>query len=174
METSYVTTHLEDWVTNMYKRLNVHQPKEINPVKIARYFEIYIKQHPYPSRYDVNGRFKAITLDSRSTPREKYEQFYHELCHILRHTGHQTMMPTAYRELQERDANNFMVYAAVPHHMLHFIDFNKPTPLLLRDMSDMFRVTELLCQKRLERIKNRIMQKQSYQLISENSTNYEY
>lgn len=173
METRYVTTHLEDWVTNMYKRLNITKPKEINPVIIARYFSIYIKQHHYPSRYDVNGRFRAITLDSRSTPKEKYEQFFHELCHILRHCGHQTMLPNAFRELQEYDANNFMMYAAVPHHMLHFIDFDKPTPLLLKEMSDMFRVTESLCKKRLERIQNRILQ-HSFSMVSDSSTDYEF
>ncbi|MFB5166148.1 MULTISPECIES: hypothetical protein [Parageobacillus] len=30
-------------------------------------------------------------------------------------------MPEAFRELQERDANHFTKYAAIPFHMLRFI-----------------------------------------------------
>ncbi|BDG47749.1 hypothetical protein PspKH34_23100 [Parageobacillus sp. KH3-4] len=69
------------------------------------------------------------------------------------------MMPEAFRELQERDANHFTKYAAIPFHMLRFIDWREP--YIVEHMSNMFKVTPELCEERLTQIRNRILVKQS-------------
>jgi Zn-dependent peptidase ImmA (M78 family) len=151
----YYTTALEDWVTKFYTRLNIFHPYQIDPVFIARKMNIFLREKPFPSTHQVVGRFRCIVVDSRLPDQEKRESFFHELCHILRHVGVQSMMPEAFRELQERDANHFTKYAAIPFHMLKFIDWNDL--YIVEQMTSMFKVTPALCAERLEQIKSRVL-----------------
>lgn len=151
----YVTSALEDWITNKYIRNKINTASDIDIYRIARKERIFIHIKPFPSRFDVYGRYQAITLDSRCSPEEQREQFFHELCHILRHVGNQTMMPNAFRELQEWDANHFMMYAALPYYLVKQYDYFNPN--LIRDLANDFKVTEELCFKRMEHIKRNIM-----------------
>lgn len=49
--------------------------------------------------YEI-GRFKSIAIYKMLSSLIQREHFYHELCHILRHSRRQIMMPAAFRELQ--------------------------------------------------------------------------
>lgn len=151
----YTTTALEDWITDMYARLRIQTPMDIDTSRLAYHFTIFIHYKPMPARFDIYGRYKGIVVDSRCTFEEQREQFLHELCHILRHDGHQTMMPEAFRELQEWDANQFVMYAALPFPMLANYDFNDEH--LIQHLVDDFKVTEELCIKRLEHIQRNIL-----------------
>lgn len=154
MSKTYLTTALEDWVTSFYLRMRIFTPKQIIESQIASKNEIFLKLARMPSKYDVIGRFKCITIDNRLDKLKQREVFFHELCHILRHSGRQGMMPEAFRELQEWDARNFIRYAAIPNHMLRFIDFNDS--FVVEQMVDTFKVTPELCTERLLQIEGRI------------------
>ncbi len=91
-----------------------------------------------------------INIDARLTEQEQREQFFHELCHILRHCGSQLIMPKAFRELQEWDAKRFTKYAAIPFHMLHL--FNLKSDYLVNEISESFQVYEDLANDRMEGI----------------------
>lgn len=151
----YKTTALEDWVTNTYISKRIHTPRDLKIEEIAYAFGIFLHVKEIPARYDVFGHYKAINVDKRSDLPQQKEQFYHELCHILRHVGHQTLMPKAFRELQEWDANHFTMYAAIPYHMLRTFDLN--SPFILEELTSAFEVSEELCMIRLTKIKNNIM-----------------
>lgn len=152
----YPTTALEDWISNLYiNKLKFYHPNQIREISIARYYRIFIHRRNLPSSHDIIGRYQGINIDSRESPERQREIFFHELCHILRHYGVQSFMPEAFRELQEWDARNFVRYAAIPHHMLHFIDFDDPH--VISNMSDMFKVTPELCEERLSQIKRRVL-----------------
>jgi hypothetical protein len=168
MLTNYYTTALEDWVTNFYSRLRILQPRQINIEYIAKVYDIYINKKPCPSFYFVNGRFRGITVDSREDGLIQREMFFHELAHILRHTGVQSMIPNAFRELQEWDARRFTLYASIPHHMLKFIDLDDP--YVIEQMSNLFKVTPVLCEERLEQIHNRCL---GFKYVAENIHTYE-
>lgn len=146
----YTTTALEDWIITMYAKLGIHAPTDIDITHLAYKFTIFIHYKPIPARFDVYHRYKGIVLDNRCSPEEQREQFFHELCHILRHAGHQTMMPEAFRELQEWDAEKFLMYAALPYPMLANYNFNDEH--LIQHLMDDFKVTKELCIKRLEHI----------------------
>jgi hypothetical protein len=152
---NYYTTALEDWVTQFYMRLRILQPRQIKIEYIARVYEIFIHRKPIPAFYEVVGRYRGITIDSREDLTVQQELFFHELSHILRHSGIQTMMPAAFRELQERDARHFTLYAAIPHHMLRFIDLEDP--YVIDQMTSLFKITPELCKERLEQINNRCL-----------------
>ena len=151
----YITSALEDWITEKYVRHRIYTSTDIDIQQIALIEGIFIHKRPMSSRYDIFGRYKAIILDSRCTEEEQQEQFFHELCHILRHVGHQSMLPKLFRELQEWDANLFMMYAALPYFMVKKYDYNNQN--LILDLSHDFNVTEELCQKRMDQIKRNII-----------------
>lgn len=149
----YPTTTLEDWVTDFYSRLSIYRPEQIDIQLIASRYRIYVHTKPMPSSHQIVGHYKGITLDSRETEEVQREMFFHELCHILRHYGVQTMMPDAFRELQEWDARNFIRYAAIPQHMIRFINFDDH--YVIDQMASLFKVTPQLCEERLNQINNR-------------------
>ncbi|MGG0726606.1 hypothetical protein [Bacillus paramycoides] len=67
-------------------------------------------------------------------------------------------MPNAFRELQEWDAVRFTKYAAIPFHMLKYINPAKDT--MVADMSEVFQVTPELCKQRLTQIQRKIQIKE--------------
>src|SRR5690625_3765727 len=151
----YTTTALEDWVTHRYSRQHIKMSSDIDIKRIARFYSIYIHYKQLPARYDIFGRYKAIVLDARVSIPEQREQFFHELCHILRHVGHQSMLPKAFRELQEWDANLFTMYAALPYFMVKQYDFEDP--YLIQHLATDFKISEDLCKKRIEQIKRNFL-----------------
>ncbi|MFJ5625408.1 ImmA/IrrE family metallo-endopeptidase [Peribacillus loiseleuriae] len=157
---NYTTTALEDWITNLYSVIKIYHPKQISEENISRNYRIFLHRKPRPSNFEIIGRYEGITIDSRETREIQREMFFHELCHILRHTGVQSMMPQAFRELQERDAKHFTRYAAIPFHMLKYIDIDDP--YVVDQMVSLFKVTPELCEARLEQIKNRMLLHKQY------------
>jgi len=151
----YYTTALEDWVSNLYIRLKILKPEDIKIEYIARVYNIFIHRKPIPSFYQVIGRYKGITIDVRESLDKQREMFFHELCHILRHVGVQSMMPSAFRELQERDSRHFTKYAIIPYHMLKFINFEDE--YVIEQMASLFKASPELCEERLMQIQNRKM-----------------
>lgn len=147
----YTKTALEEWIANKYIEEQIYNPQDIDVYCIAKHYGIYVHLKSIPARFDICGDYKAIVLDNRSTHEEQNEQFFHELCHILRHAGHQTIMPNAFRELQERDAKHFTMYASIPYFMLDNYDLENPN--IVYELSCEFKVTEKLCLERLKHIK---------------------
>ncbi|WP_445505747.1 ImmA/IrrE family metallo-endopeptidase [Niallia sp. 03091] len=142
---------IEQKVTNMYKLMNIYQPEEIDITKIAYFYRIYLTISQKRSYSTEIGRFKLINLNKKLNHLEQREVFFHELCHLLRHSGYQyKSMPHAFRELQEWDAAHFTRYAAIPFHMLNYVDWKSPT--LVKDMSKTFCIPEEICQDRIEHI----------------------
>ncbi|KAA0560729.1 ImmA/IrrE family metallo-endopeptidase [Rossellomorea aquimaris] len=156
---AYRTTELEDWVSRFYMNLGITTPNSISEERISRFLGIYVKKKPIPSSFHVIGRYQDIVIDSREPFEKHREIFFHELCHILRHSGIQSIMPSSFRELQEWDAHHFTQYAAIPYHMIKFIPFNDRD--VIKQMSDMFLVSPELCEERLKQIIRRNSIKQS-------------
>ncbi|GGD05095.1 ImmA/IrrE family metallo-endopeptidase [Pontibacillus salipaludis] len=160
----YTTTFLEDWVTNLYKKYNINFSSQIKPSQIARSLGVFIKLAPLPSRYDVFGRYKAILIDDRLPIEKRREHFFHELGHLLRHVGHQSMMPEAFRELQEWDAQHFTLYASLPLHMISKYDYSDPN--IIETLSEDFKVTESLCTQRLLQVERKSKEYATKQIIN--------
>ncbi len=149
----YKTTALEDLVTQWYIRHRFTRPEDLNIKKIGLKYEIFLHCKPKQASFMKVGRFKEIVVDSRLPMNYQREQFFHELCHAVRHTGRQSMMPTAFRELQERDAKHFTLYSSLPFHMIQ--QYNITDPEIINKWSTDFRIPIHLCKDRLDQIKRR-------------------
>lgn len=147
---------LEEKVMKMYKNMNIYQPEDINIRKIAYYLRIHLKFSANRSYSFQNENFMIININKSLNKTKQREVFFHELCHLLRHCGNQYKnMPKAFRELQEWDAEHFTRYAAIPFHMLRFIEMNNPN--FVYNMSQLFIISEDICVKRINHIcRNRI------------------
>lgn len=150
----YLPTLLEKWISDWYIKNNILKPEDIDIEKITELNSIIYDEKPINSHYLEIGDAKIIIVNSRLTPEIQREQFFHELCHVLRHAGIQTMMPKAFREYQEWNAKHFTRYAAIPYHMLKYIDYTSPDAVTVT--SSMFKVTPKLVISRFSEIKRRI------------------
>lgn len=120
------------------------------------------------ARFDVFDDDSFIVVDSRCTEEIQREQFFHELCHIIFHGGHQSNMYDAYRQLLEWEADIFLLYAALPFHIIKNYDLSCEN--VLYTLSTDFCVTEKLCEKRLLQIKYQMQQNHS--LVAESTILY--
>ncbi|GIP35500.1 hypothetical protein J2TS4_47100 [Paenibacillus sp. J2TS4] len=100
----------------------------------------------------------SINIDSRLSSEQQWEDFLHELCHVLRHSGNQFLMPESFLEWQEQDANSFVPYAAIPFFMLKRMELPPHQNDLIDLLTATFKVTRKLAKKRVEQIQRRILQ----------------
>jgi hypothetical protein len=150
--TLYKPTRLEQYVSELFKKIHIYEPSQISKRFIAEKLGIYLdfSEHKPVAYEDYD--FKYINIYKYSTKKEQREQFYHELTHLLRHAGNQLELPNLMVEWQEWDCKNFMLYAAIPYNMINYVyeyDGN------IKYLSDLFGVTENLIVQRLLQIKER-------------------
>ncbi|UII56674.1 ImmA/IrrE family metallo-endopeptidase [Cytobacillus spongiae] len=163
---TYTYTPLEDFVRDLYHKLNMFVPTDIDMVYIAEQFKVKLHFYDDGSTAVENGEELHMFIDERLTPQEQWQDFAHELCHLIRHNGNQlwlsTKLSTDYIKLQESQAENFMYHFCVPSFMLldyQVIDFhtlNEGVPFV----SNVFNVTDEFAKKRLIMFLNQIQQAQ--------------
>ncbi|MEC0131485.1 ImmA/IrrE family metallo-endopeptidase [Paenibacillus odorifer] len=114
--TNYFKTPLEQWIEEQYRTNDVLMPQDLDIDRIAMIFGVEIVYYDNSSFSDNED--KVIFIDRRHERTEQRKAFFHELCHVIRHSGDQRWMPETFREAQENDANRFALYAAIPFFMI--------------------------------------------------------
>lgn len=84
--------------------------------------------------------------------------FFHELCHVIRHSGDQRWMPSLFKEAQEYDADRFALYSALPFFILKSITLPERKGESIGYIAHTFRVPLYFAKKRFEQIEERITQ----------------
>jgi Zn-dependent peptidase ImmA (M78 family) len=154
----YKQTDLEKWVGAFYADLGMRHAGDLREEVVADALGIDLVYRPCPSmRYEA-GHYRCITINSALPRPVQREQFFHELGHILRgHTGKQLEMRKSFRDLQEAQASQFQLYAALPFFMVSKMRLADcqihPACLLAQE----FGVTRQLAEKRLAQIRRRII-----------------
>ncbi|MDE3840738.1 peptidase [Bacillus methanolicus] len=154
MKTTYTQTYLEEFISNLYKSLGIFKPHQISEEDIAAKLGILFFRNNGPAFHTRVCGVDANYVDARDSPKKQREQFFHELCHVLRHVGSQSIVPFSFREWQELDAKRFVKCAAIPFDMVK--DWDLDDPEIIKKASKTFCVTQELCQERLLQIRNRI------------------
>ncbi len=108
-----------------------------------------------------------IIIDSRLTTEEQWEDFAHELGHVLFQHGNQILhINSLFLEYQEWKANNFALHFCVPTFMLQksLIKYkiaNIPEGIPL--IRNKFNVTHEIAEKRLNHFRNQLQISKSLQ-----------
>ncbi len=108
----YTTTHLEDAIEKLYKKMGIKDPA-CSIFEMADKLNINIAFWRLP--FAIPG---YIALPPFLRKKEQKEVFAHELNHALYHVGKQFDMPEDFRMLQENKARNFALHFCIPTFML--------------------------------------------------------
>ncbi|MHA2856877.1 ImmA/IrrE family metallo-endopeptidase [Paenibacillus lautus] len=155
----YETTPLEQYVENLYKLHWIHTPQQLTIEEISRRLNIWIHYEKVPSRaLEATSGMYTMFLDSRLPAKRQYIDFLHELCHLLRHAGNQMKLPKSFTQAQEDEANNFVLYAAMPISMISKLSLPDNQSAAINFLTSKFRVPLKIAKKRLEQIQRRIYQ----------------
>ncbi len=160
MFSHYQMTLLEEFVEATYEAIGITSPEQITVEQLSSRLNIWVHYGPVTSRaLEAAGGMYSMFLDDRLSPTQQRLDFLHELCHLLRHAGNQMSMPAAYTRMQELEAEQFVLYAAMPSSMV-----SRFTPILptmeaaVPCLADTFNVPIELAAKRVDQIKRRIVE----------------
>lgn len=140
-------THTEEFIQKLYKLLKINKPRELDFRNISLQLKIKVFYWPDKSQALFLREHTYIFLNEQLTDSQQWQDFYHELAHVLLHNGHQCRMSPLFREYQENKANNFMYHACVPSFMLDEIE---PCKLTVEYVQQLFNVEYDFALKRLE------------------------
>lgn len=158
MFTHYHITPLEQWVEDLYAQYEITTPAQLCMTHLAAKLRIWVYTMDMNSMaVENNGQF-SINVDRRLSPKEQWEDFLHELCHVLRHAGNQMVMPDRYVDWQEQDASAFQLYAALPLSMLRKLPLPEHKNEMIAYLSEEFQVTFRLAKARIDQIQRRVLQ----------------
>ncbi|RNB90196.1 ImmA/IrrE family metallo-endopeptidase [Brevibacillus nitrificans] len=170
----YYKTFLENKVEVLYRSHNILSPDHIDIDLIADVFGITIVSLPGAKEEGIWDDYRAaVFLNANKPSIESREAFFHELSHILLHTGNQLSMNRGLLELQEEQANHFQLYAALPFYMIQQIHLPSHEADIIHVLSSEFRVTHQLARKRWEQIQRRVFSGKQ-QLKFENEVRNQY
>ncbi|MEA0552923.1 ImmA/IrrE family metallo-endopeptidase [Lysinibacillus irui] len=153
-------THLEDYVQQFYTRLGITDPTLLHVEEVA--FRMGLKFFYWPDKSQalfINGRH-YIFLNENQSPQQQWQDFCHELSHVLFHSGDQFHMYPLFREYQEFKANNFMYHACIPTFMLEALSIHDHTEQTIKQVMQNFNVEYDFAYRRLTQYNNKqIMQR---------------
>ncbi|UED78407.1 ImmA/IrrE family metallo-endopeptidase [Lysinibacillus sp. CD3-6] len=146
------TSYTEEFIKNLYNHLDIITPDQLGIAKISLKLNIYIFYWDDKSQALFYREDAYIILNNQLTHQQLWQDFCHELGHVLLHTGNQQRMYPLFREYQEYKANNFMYHACVPSFML---DELEPGDLTVENVQRLFNVEYDLAFKRLEQYRSK-------------------
>ena len=156
----YTYTQLEDYIKDLYSYLDINDPNNIEINEIACKLDIKLKFWDEKSEANYfRGKF-YIWLNKFLNKQTQWQEFGHELCHVLTHEGHQSYMGKDFLRYQEIKAENFALHFCVPTFMLlnyeitNYYDLTDGIPFV----TETFNVTENFAKKRLVHFRNQIQQ----------------
>ncbi|KSU89840.1 hypothetical protein A2U94_17975 [Bacillus sp. VT 712] len=154
---NYQFTPLEDSVRYLYQKLHINVPSQIDMISIASNLGIWLHFVDFESAaIDRNGLY-SILINRSLSSQQQWEDFGHELGHVLFHCGHQWFLPEGFIAYQENKANNFALQFCVPTFMLLKLSPPPTKREFIHEVSTTFNVTPLFASRRIEHFENQIL-----------------
>ncbi|MCV9886275.1 ImmA/IrrE family metallo-endopeptidase [Metabacillus halosaccharovorans] len=165
----YKRTELEIWIEDIYKREGLLKPSDLSIDNVSKKLGFGVTfMEGAPNRAIWDEEDAEIFLDSKLLIEETRGVFFHELGHPLMHYGDQgTMANKGFKELQEAQANQFQLYAAMPFFMIRELDLPNSENGIINVFIKEFNINRSLAKKRVEQIKRRILKTQLDKQYSE-------
>lgn len=159
----YMTTELEELIYQKYCEHGILAPGDMDLDRIAAMHHAIIQPTGGRSKVLFDDSGGIIFLNKQDDTSKQRADFFHELGHLVRHTGSQNSLPPLFVELQERQASVFQLYAAMPYYLVanyeDYLHSQNAVPLLANE----FNLPRNLVQRRLDQIVNRIRKSQGEQ-----------
>ncbi|WP_242272364.1 ImmA/IrrE family metallo-endopeptidase [Bacillus cereus group sp. BfR-BA-01538] len=163
----YYTTQTEDYIEKLYKSLSIFIPEQLNMITIAQNLNIWLHFAPFGSRAIYRKDLPSIVIDNRKVSHHQWEDFGHELCHILFHVGNQLYVPKMFLDYQEAKARNFMLHFCIPTFMLRKLDLPETKKEAIYFISKTFNVSFKVAKQRLTHYENQLLASHLQILISQ-------
>lgn len=134
------TTYTEDFIKDMYNKIGITKPHQLHLLRIANALGIKVFYWKQPSQALFDENYGYIFLNEKLSTAELWQDFCHELSHVLQQCGNQGYkgkIPRSWIEYQENKANNFMYHACMPSFMLdalNITDYNFSTIISLQKL----------------------------------------
>lgn len=155
-------SHLEDYIKDFYTKIGITTPTLLDFRVIAKRIGIKVFYWPDSSQALFTKDKPFIFLNELLSKQQQWQEFGHELSHVLLHTGDQFYMSPLFREYQENKANNFMYHFCIPTFMLDELDLYHCTLSTVMQLQHLFNVEYEFALKRLTQYQNnRIMLNQN-------------
>ncbi|PEE17095.1 hypothetical protein CON53_16600 [Bacillus cereus] len=153
----YYTTQIEDYIENLLHSLSIFVPEQLDMTLIAQKLNIWLHFVPLGSRAIYRGDLPSIIIDNRNAFYHQWEDFGHELCHVLFHVGNQLYMSKLFLDYQETKAKNFMLHFCIPTFMLRTLDFPETQKESIHFIAKTFNVSFHLAKQRLLHYENKLL-----------------
>lgn len=154
----YKPTEIEVLITKKYMENGIVRPSQLDLSTVASIFGIDFVL--YDGRTFANwedGSYRFIAVNQNLTEKEQRENFFHELGHPILHTGRQRGMSDSFLEMQEEQASQFQLYAAIPYYMLEEFNDIEFRDVYIQSISEAFVLPTYLVRKRIEIMERKIM-----------------
>lgn len=153
----YKETVLEQMINELYLKNCIRTHEDLNDIEaIAESFDSEIFYDTCKPFSDNERR--VIFLNKKDSNISIRLNFFHELCHVIRHFGDQRNMPNLFKEAQEAEAQQFVLYAAIPFFMLQSLPIPDRRGEAIQYIAKIFHVTPKFSKQRLDQIDRRILQ----------------
>ncbi|GGE64504.1 ImmA/IrrE family metallo-endopeptidase [Priestia taiwanensis] len=161
----YYTTQLEDYTKNLYHSLAISIPEQVDIMDVAQKLNVWVYFAPIGSCAIERNGLASIILDERKTPQEQFEDFGHEIAHLLYHAGNQLQMPKMFLEYQEAKAQNFAMHFCIPTFMLRDMLLPATKSEAINMLSNTFNVTPALAERRLTHYEQQVLSSRLHDMI---------
>lgn len=148
---TFLKNYIETYIEDLLSEWEINYPGQLNMFYIADRLNILLHLYDGRSRGIFEGDEIYIFLNVNLTTQELWQDFCHELGHILRHTGDQRKMHPLQIQLQEWQADSFMYELCVPTGMLRQMNLPMDKKVAAMSIAVIFNVTEIFANERLSR-----------------------
>lgn len=151
----YKETPLEEWISTKYLDNGIVDANHHDIEHVANAFKVDLLYERCPSFSDNEDGVIFLNKDADELTARVI--FFHELCHVLRHAGDQRYMSQPFKHAQEKEADQFVLYAAIPFFMFAKLPVPDQRPEAISYLSETFRVPLGLAEERLDQIQRRVL-----------------
>lgn len=156
----YRPSEMELWIKKKYIENNILTPSDMDLERIAKSFNAYVAYTDSGTKVIYDDHDCIIFLNSLHPVDEMRLAFFHELCHPALHVGNQNNLPPAFVNLQESQATQFQLYAAMPAFMLNSFPVTFHWNEYYAHLSEAFMLPIGFIECRIKQIKARIDQEE--------------
>lgn len=170
---TYQKTDLEMLLESLYMKHGILSPTDLSIENVAKKLNIHVEFMEGAREVALWDEEDAVIFLNPNKPTSIMRKiFFHELCHPIRHYGDQVGFIDSFISLQEQQANQFMLYAAMPFFMIKQLEMPPTENHLSSLLAFVFDVPLKLANKRVEQINRRIQQSYLDNQIKKQQSNY--